>query len=243
MRQRTWKNHAGLLLAIMIAGITVLGCISMGRSWNSQGTSTAATVPQPIAIGNIGVPFTFTNDMRVASYTISLNINSGAPGQQVNVTIYSGNGTGLAVTLTHTVTYNCGGTWSESRPINSTFLVGTGPLYWQTNASVIVTFLSTEKMYVNIQGIDKSPWITDWAKCGGFISVTNTTAYQSAALASGAQAINLQDISYLTNVIQGQYVQDFTVGESSNYLFYLNATNASLANNLPDFRFRVILKG
>src|SRR5271157_1688249 len=195
------KWQVTLAVTACFVASTLLALVPTGRPWTTTSTSTATTIPTPLAIGGKNA-FTFTNDTTVASFTVTLGNASPAVGEQYNLTVWAGNGTLLSAAVYQTQTYASGGnTWVQQTEVGTGIpsfggVVNNAPSTVK-NGSMLITVITQVTLCIQVAtsqssyNFPYSPW-TSW---GGSIQITETSGYQktmaqTSPVSSGATFAN-----------------------------------------------------
>ncbi|HMF34433.1 MAG TPA: hypothetical protein VKK79_23625, partial [Candidatus Lokiarchaeia archaeon] len=216
------------VLTLMVAACMVvagfLTIIPMGKSWATQNASTTSTQPTALAVG-AKLPFTFTNDTKIAIFTCILGNASPAVGEQYNLTVWAGNGTTVRANVYQTQTYVSGSnTWVQKSQIGgnpsiSNFggVVNNAPST-VLNGSILITAVTQVMLCVEVDcvsfdnGASGPVVLESWS---GSILVTETSGYQkttapSSPVASGTTfgSVNVSALN-TPGVATIKYAQEF----------------------------------
>src|SRR5271157_510934 len=234
------------VLTLMVAACMVvagfLTIIPMGKSWATQNASTTSTQPTALAVG-AKLPFTFTNDTKIAIFTCILGNASPAVGEQYNLSLWAGNGTRVSASVYQTQSYSSSGnTWMVKSQIGSTIttslpLVVVNAPSNVENASMIITVVTQVTVCIEIDSVSWDNGVTgpvSYESWGGSILISETSGYQktiapASPVSTGYTFSNINASAlYTPGVGTVSYAQEFNVTTTGMYLILANATNATV---------------
>src|SRR5271157_2067084 len=111
------KRQLALVVGACMVAASLLMLVPMAKPWVTQDTSTSATKPSTLGIGQVA-DFAFNNATNTTSFTCVVGNASTLPGYEYNLTAWADNGTQLRVSVSviHTIS-SSGCTWQLVSPV------------------------------------------------------------------------------------------------------------------------------